>query len=66
MSSSSQGLAPWDNPFERANNLIKGRSRMSKPLSDGPVVGLGGSMKLGVFYSEDPKRWKERKSHEDT
>jgi hypothetical protein len=64
MSSSSQGSAPWDNPFERANNLTKGRSRTSKPSSGGRVVGLGGSTKLGVFYRENPKTRKERKSND--
>ena len=65
MSSSSTGSAPWDNPFERANNLTKGRSKTSKPSSAGRVVGLGGSTKHGVYYHEDPNTGKERSRQEE-
>jgi hypothetical protein len=60
---STSGLSePWDTPFNRATYAIKKGPKHKKMTSARRVSGFRMSMKVGVYFKEDSKTRKERKS----
>jgi len=63
-SSSSQGaspLGPWDNTFNMALNLAKGKTDKTKKPSAGRIAGYGLTRKMGEFYNESKETKRERR-----
>ena len=63
-SSSSQGaspLGPWDNTFNRALNLAKGKTDKTKKPSAGRIADYGLTRKMGEFYNESKETKRERR-----
>jgi hypothetical protein len=58
--SSSQGLAPWDTPYNRALNKVLGNDVGKKPAI-GHVVGDENSVRWDYYYHESKDLRKERK-----
>jgi hypothetical protein len=58
--SSSQGLAPWDTPYNRALNKVLGNDVGKKPAT-GHVVGDENSVRWDYYYHESKDLRKERK-----
>ena len=59
--SGSHGSEPWDVPFNRATNRLKGRELELRPTSAGRVSGYGLGMNHGEYYSEDTEVRKARR-----
>jgi hypothetical protein len=49
-STSSSQCAHWDNPLNRALNIVKNKNPLTKPTLVGRVPGEGLSMKWSEYY----------------
>ncbi|KAM0923513.1 hypothetical protein ACQ4PT_005494 [Festuca glaucescens] len=59
-SSSSQGSAPWDTPFNRALNKVLGKPLDKRP-KHGRVIAAGNGARWDHYYQEGKDQRKERK-----